>query len=91
MTEWLVEGLIPRGAIVAIADLDDPPPEALIERGNDVVLHLAARGRAVAGSEVLLTTYFHERLGLTPPEPFLVRFDPEAGPQAVQLTTKEER
>jgi hypothetical protein len=74
VTRWLVEGLIPKGAVVAVTDLDDPEPAELIRRGVDVVLFLHGRG-AMREAPVLLAV--HWRAGLVPehepPKPFWIR------------------
>ena len=77
MTHWLVEGLIPTGATVAVADLDDPEPSELIAQGFDVVLYLHSRG-AMDDGPVLLRAVWRPGLvpGQQPPAPFRVRLTP---------------
>lgn len=72
---WLVDGLIPAGAIVAVADLDDPPPSALIAGGADVVMLLHDRG-AIGGEPVQLSVHWRPGLvpGHQPPPPLWIRF-----------------
>jgi hypothetical protein len=74
---WAVEGLLPGGAVAAVADLDDPSPGTLLENGFDVVLRFAGRGAMDAGP-VLVSVHWREGLvpGREPPPPFWVRFDP---------------
>jgi hypothetical protein len=69
--------LIPAGAIVAIADLDDPEPAELLRRGFDVVLYLYGRGAMDDGS-ILLRAVWRPGLvpGRRPPAPFRVRLTP---------------
>jgi hypothetical protein len=43
MTDWLVQGLIPAGGLVVIAE-DHPAPDELIRQGFDVVLRMHGRG-----------------------------------------------
>lgn len=75
---WLVEGLIPAGAIAALADLDDPSPSTLLAAGFDVVLRLHARGE-MTGGPVLLSCHWRRGLvpGCEPPEPSWIRQGPE--------------
>src|SRR5438132_629150 len=77
-TQWLVEGLIPRGAIVAIADLDDGSPEHILADGCfDVVLYLHDRG-AMDTRTVLFSAHWRDGLvpGWEPPAPFWIRQGP---------------
>lgn len=73
---WVIERVLPTGAIAALCDLDDPPSATLLENGFDVVLHLAGRG-AMTDRPVLFTACWREGLvpGRVPPAPFWVRFD----------------
>lgn len=73
--EWLFEGLVPRGAIVAIADVEDGTPEQVLARGHDVVLHLSKR--ELTHEPVLMTVVWRDGLapGHRPPDPFWLRFD----------------
>jgi hypothetical protein len=77
--QWLVDGLVPRGALVAIADVSDGTPEDVLARGYDVVMHLGAVQLGVA--PVLLTVVWRPGLvpGCQPPAPFWVAFVPGAG------------
>jgi hypothetical protein len=74
VTRWLVEGLIPAGAIVTFADLDDPPPQELLARGIDVVLYVHDRGPA-SERPVLFSCHWREGLvpGHEPPKPFWIK------------------
>lgn len=72
---WVAQGLIPTGVVAAIADLDDPPPEALLDSGFDAVLLLEFRGAVAEGVPVRQSVHFHPRLGLTPPEPMWIKLD----------------
>jgi hypothetical protein len=74
VTDWLIEGLIPAGAIVTIADLDDPTPEELLARGFDVVIYLHGRG-AMDGGPVLQSVHWRDGLapGHEPPAPFWIQ------------------
>lgn len=71
---WAVEGLIPAATVVAVADLDDPPPDELIAAGVDVVLRLEARGEL---TDVPVRLSAHWRRGLMPghepPKPIWIR------------------
>jgi len=71
---WVIRGLIPAGAIVAVTDLDDPPPDELIAAGVDVVLRLHASG-AMTEAPVLLEAVWRPGLvpALEPPAPFWVQ------------------
>jgi hypothetical protein len=81
--EWLIEGVVPRGVMFAIADVSDGMPEEILARGYDVVMHL---GAVKLGAEpVLMTVVWRDGLvpGMEPPEPFWVAFVPGAGIVAV--------
>jgi hypothetical protein len=73
MNGWLIEGLIPTGSVAAIADLDDPAPEELLEHGFDVVLRLHGRGDLLDGS-VMFSCHWRPGLapGCEPPGPFWI-------------------
>ncbi len=75
---WVIDGLIPSGAIAAVADLDDPPPRTLLEAGFDVVIRLHDRGEMSDGP-VLLTCHWRRDLvpGREPPEPCWTRQEPD--------------
>jgi hypothetical protein len=72
--EWIVKGLIPAGAVVAIADLDDPSPDEILAAGCDVVLLLHDRG-AIDDRPVLFEVRWRPGLmpGHKPPDPFCIR------------------
>lgn len=71
--EWLVEGVVPASATVAVTDLDDPEPAELIRRGYDVVVRLYGRGAMLDGP-VLQRVVWRPGLvpGRRPPAPFYV-------------------
>jgi hypothetical protein len=50
---WLIEGLIPAGAVVGIADLGDGSPEDILALGFDVVIYLHGRGEMDDGPVLL--------------------------------------
>jgi hypothetical protein len=85
MTRWLLERLIPAGVVVTVADLDDGPPDSLLESGLDVVLYLHGRG-AMRDGPVLLSVHWRDGLvpGQSPPDPFWVRWDGREFVQAEQ-------
>lgn len=72
---WIIEGIVPAGAVVAITDLDDPPPDELIAGGVDVVLRLHDRGEMSDDQPVLLSAHWRPGLwpGEKPPAPIWVR------------------
>lgn len=74
MIPWLVTGLIPRGATVAIADTEDGTPEEVLARGYDVVLHLSEY--ELVDHPVLLTVLWRDGLvpGCEPPAPMWIRW-----------------
>lgn len=76
MPSWLVRDMIPAGAIVMVADLDDPAPDALLRRGADVVIRLHGRG-AMDDAPVQVRVHWRPALvpGHHPPTPFWIRFD----------------
>jgi hypothetical protein len=77
VTGWLVDGLIPAGALVTIVDCDDGTPQDALARGFDVVIHL---GRSRLDDEpTLVTVFWRDGLvpGREPPAPFWIRFDRE--------------
>ena len=76
---WVLDGLIPTGGIVALADLDDPSPKTLLDNGFDAVVQLQARGEALIGARVRVAVYRADRLGVEPVTPFWVVFDPARG------------
>jgi hypothetical protein len=88
MTRWLVENLIPEGALVAITDLDDPEPDKLIRQGIDVVIFLHERG-AISAMPVLLSVHWRAGLapGHEPPEPFWIRRSGGFGFERVEEAT----
>lgn len=81
MTDWLIEGLVPAGALVTVADLDDPTPEELLAGGIDVVLllHDTGDGAFRAGRPIRFSVHWRPglpgELGCDPPAAFWVRFD----------------
>jgi hypothetical protein len=77
VTRWLIEGLVPAGALVTITDADDGDPQAMIDAGFDAVLHLGAADPAtLSGEPFLFTVLWREALvpGRQPPSPFWVRW-----------------
>lgn len=70
---WLIEGVAPSGAVIAIVDLDDPPADELLANGVDVVLMLHDRG-TMTRKPVLLEVRWRNGLvpGCDPPEPFWI-------------------
>jgi hypothetical protein len=70
---WFLEGLIPTGVVAAIADLDDPSPQTLLDGGIDAVLLLEQHGTLPVGEHPVISVHFHPRLGLTAPPRFRVR------------------
>ena len=82
VTDWLVEGLLPAGALATISDADDGDPYELLAQGVDVVIHLGSRDpQMLAGDPFLLSVFWRDGLvdGCQPPPPFWVRFDAAAG------------
>jgi hypothetical protein len=79
VSDWLVEGLIPTGALVTVADVDDGTPEDVLTQGWDVVIHLGRR--ELDDEPVLLTVLWRDGLvpGHEPPAPFWIRLDRERG------------
>jgi hypothetical protein len=73
-TRWLIEGLVPAGAIVGIADAEDGTPQEILDQGFDVVLHLSEH--ELTTGPVLMTVLWRDGLvpGRRPPAPFWVRF-----------------
>jgi hypothetical protein len=78
MTDWVLDGVLPVGAILLVADpTDGTPEEVLACTGADVVVHF---GRTELDEEpVLVTVAWREGLvpGQRPPAPYWIRFDPE--------------
>ena len=77
--DWLIEGLLPSGALATVADLDDPEPDELLASGLDVVLLLHDSGDQAfhSGAPILFEVRWRDGLvpGHEPPPPFWVRFD----------------
>jgi hypothetical protein len=71
---WLIEGLIPAGAIVGICDAEDGTPDEILAQGYDVVMHLSEHN--LVAHPVLMTVLWRDGLvpGHKPPAPFWVRF-----------------
>jgi hypothetical protein len=76
--EWVIDGVLPTGALAALADLDDPSPQTLLENGFDVVLRLHGRG-VMDDRPILFSVHWREGLvpGVEPPAPYRIKFDPE--------------
>jgi hypothetical protein len=74
---WLLEGMVPAGAIVAIMDADDGDPQALLDNGFDAVLHIGGSDPdTLSGAPFLFSVFWREGLvpGRRPPQPFWMRW-----------------
>jgi hypothetical protein len=78
VTDWLLEGMIPAGAIVVLLDDDDEiDPQAAIKGGADVVIYLhSADPETLNGRPFLFEVRWRDGLvpGRCPPVPVWCRW-----------------
>jgi hypothetical protein len=75
--DWLLENLVPAGALVTIMDSGDGDPQAALDAGFDAVLYLhSADPETLNGRPFLFEVRWREGLvpGRRPPPPFWLRW-----------------
>ena len=75
--DWLLEGAIPAGSLAVLMDADDGDPQAVLDAGADVVIHLGAADPAtLSGEPFLFSILWRDGLvtGRRPPDPCWIRW-----------------